>query len=48
MYWYEGKSTLMELKLTGFAKRHNQYFLATVSFEACSILDHLFLMMFSV
>ena len=29
--------------LSGFDKRYLQKFLATVSFEACSVLDHLFL-----
>ena len=28
--------------LSGFAKRYLQDFLATVSFEACSVIDHLF------
>ena len=28
--------------LSGFAKRYLQVFLATVSFEACSVLDHFF------
>ena len=36
--------------LSGFDKRYLQKFLATVSFEACSVLDHsfFFMMIFSV
>ena len=39
------------LYLFGFAKRYIQDFLATVSYDACSVLDHsfyVFLMIFSV
>ena len=33
--------------LSGFDKRYLQKFLATVSFEACSVLDHFFNDLFS-
>ena len=42
---------VFDIYLSGFAKRYLQYFLATVSFQACSALDLffcLFVMMFSV
>ena len=33
---------LSQIHMSGFAKRYLQDFLATVSFDACSVLDHLF------
>ena len=46
--WRLVKSERKFFYLSGFAKRYLQDHLATVSFEACSVLDHFFLMMFSV
>ena len=34
--------------LPGIAESYLQDFLTTVSFEACSVLDHFFFLMFSV
>ena len=34
-------TSLMIIYLSGFAKRYLQDFVATVSFDACSVVDHL-------